>query len=446
MRAFSAALLVVFGGLLMGAGDGGREVEPIERFLSVRTRAFLSLPDAKAAFDALGRAGESRAALAARFAKAAGRDAGPMNVALTAFEAAADGPVTWSLHTRSAADPGMLPAFLVTASTTREGDHLKEASRLLIRDVLAPLLAKRVPVENLMGLPVTHLAGHEGIDVYVAMVEGRFVASSSALLLGQLLMEIQVPTGSGLAGRTGFAGARAEAARKAGGPHGFLLVNDPSAVPFAEEIGLTGATGLLVPTEKGVRDELTLTSKEHGLLARLTKDGRVPGVWAGPGDGVWIGASLTPTGVLGLVLTILPDEYAILTMRLDEVAAGPVELLLRPGRAPLLRMELRDGVDPERAVKPMGRLAKRVGSALLVCADKASLAAAPEARTVEIPAGGARLSARLPLLLELLGRAGAPGRAETAWAFVPSGGRAVTVRSGEAEIGPIGTLIASLFR
>jgi hypothetical protein len=341
-RARSLLIALLLAGAL-SAQEAKRDktlhVIPIEEFLPRATLAFVSVPDGRTALRILERAGEDRKALAARLAKRAGVAAGPLATLLEILAATADGPVTFSLHREFVRGRGVKTQVLVTAATRRRGRALEDAGKNLVRSLLVPMFATEVNGNRLMGVPVVRLRG-EDTELYHTTTRGYLMFSTSSLLLGRVLKEMQSPTGNTLKYTPDWVGATLRAKREKG--EGALFVSDPSVLPWLDTLGATSVAGRLARDGDGFRDEVFLVT-EKGPLAHLGDKGGVPAALSKPGRGrVWIGAALTPRGVLSLLLRSFDRAHAPLMIPVGDVAAGGVEVLLAPSRR-CARVRMRRG-------------------------------------------------------------------------------------------------------
>jgi len=449
-------LLVLLAGLTLAGPAVAKNKRiniPMEEFLPPNTLAYVSLPNANFLEDLLTRAGEDRAAVAKRLV--AGSEVGAESVAtlLEIVQAASDGPVTWSLHRVGLPPrPGVVAAdnlhFLVSLDTVRKGNLLEVVGQDLVRGLLAPVYAKVAKDEELMGFKALHLSG-KGPDLYVVSARGQLFLSSSPLILGRILKEMQSPSGNTLAYDDEFIAARGAAAATAGRrPHGFLWVKDPSLFPAAELLDCRIASGVLVQEEDGYRDEVTVVTDAKSLLRRLSPEGKAPGGWAHQtADGIWIGAALTPQAVQKIAAgSVQPwQEYA--AAGIEKIAAGPVEILLRPGQANLLRIALRPEADTIEVAKVYRDTARVEGRVMIFCEDPKARAAAVAGEEAVIDAPMA-LKAPVARLLDLLGMKGETAGPRTALtATVVSRDLAegsVMFKSGRAEMGLFALIVLSL--
>ncbi len=451
-------LLILLAGLSLAGPAVARDqriIIPMEEYLPRTTLAYVSLPNAGVLKDLLTRGGEDRAAVAKRLV--AGSEVGAESVAtlLEIVQAAADGPVTWSLHWVGLPSLPGTPAsddyhFLVTLDTTQKGKILEVVGQDLVRGLLAPVYAKVAKDEQLMGFTALHLSGKDP-EIYVLYARGQLFLSSSALILGRVLREMQSPSGNTLAHDDEFIAARSAAAATAGGrPHGFLWVKEPSLYPAVAFLDCRRASGVLVQEEDGYRDEVTVVSGAKSMLRRLSPDGKAPGGWARQkADGIWIGATLTPKAVQKIAAESLQDWQEYEANRIEEVAAGPIEILLRPGQANLLRIALRPEADAAEVGRVYGAIARVEGRVMIFCEDPKARAAAVvgEETVVDAP-----LALRAPVarLLDLLGCMGETAGTRTALsATVVSRNLnegAVVFKSGRAEIGLFALIVLSLTR
>ncbi len=455
-RVRTIALLVLLTGLAASgpaAAQNERIIMPMEDFLPRGTLLFVKLPNANVLSDLLTRTGDDRAALAKRLV--AGSAIEPESVAtlLEIVQAAADGPVTLSLHTVGLpARPG-IPAsrtrhFLVTLATRRNGDGLQEVGRELVRGLLAPVFAKKAKEELLTGFPCLHLSG-KGPDLYVVYARGRIFISSSALILGRVLREVTGPTGRTLAYVDEFVAARADAATKAKRkPHGFLWVRDASFFPMPEFFDGRRAGGVLVKTEDGYRDEVTVATGEKSIFRQLTAGGKAPGAWVkSNADGVWMGANLSPRAIQRVAAASMQFWQAQAADGIGDIAAGPMEILLRTGEAPLLRFSLRPEVSLEEVAKKYRNNARVEGRVMIFGEDPKAVAAAEvgEESTFGSPMV---INAKLSRLLSLLGAPGMPDGSRTILTVTPAAGNegAVVVSAGRAETGLFAIIVKALTR
>jgi hypothetical protein len=443
--------IVLFGLLLAGpaAAKDERIVLDLAEFLPRATTVFVTLPNARLLERVLAHTGEKRRALATRLVKGTDLTVDSVSTVFELLVAAADGPVTYSRHVVNLpARPG-IPAtsarpFLITAATRRKGDHLDVTARDLVRDFLAPRYAKQAKDEQLMGFPALHLSG-KGRDLYVATGRGHLFISSSPLILGTVLKEMQSPTGRTLAHVPAYAAAKQAVASRADGEHGFLYVSDPTLLPLGSILGGRAAFGLLQATENGFRDEVTVTLDESSVLSGLAADAKAPAGWSrAGGDGVWFGAVLAPAAVETLAANALQPWNADAARGISDVAAGPVEGLLTPGRAPLFRILLKADADPGNVGETFPSVGRIVGRTLIFSEDPKRRIGAPEA--VEVQAGTPfLLKTSRGRLLAALGVAGAPAGSATALSGTPGSG-GITLTSGGAEVGPFALVVALLFR
>lgn len=452
-RVRTVALFVLLAGLAISgpaAAQNKRILMPMEEYLPKGTLVFVSLPDATALQDLLTRGGEDRAALAKRLV--AGSEIGAESVAtlLEIVQAAVDGPVTWSLHPVGLpARPG-IPAtrerhFLLTLATHHTDDALKEVGRDLVRGLLLPVFAEKAKTEQLTGFPALHLSGKDP-ELYVVTARGHILISSSPLILGRVVRELTGPTGNTLANADEFMAARRAAVKIAKDePYGFLWVNDPTFFPLPEYFDCLRASGILLRTEGGYRDEVTVVTGEKSILRELVTDGKAPGAWAkSRADGTWMGAVLSPAAVKRVAAGSMQIWQASAADGLEDVAAGPMEILLRSGEAPLLRLALRPEVNLEEVAtryRPYGRIEGRV---MIFGEDPKAVAAAAvgEESTFKTPmALGAQISRLLPGNL--------PGPRNTltvAPAIDTESEGAVVIRAGHAESGLFALIVKALTR
>ena len=444
--AFALVVLIA----LPAAAEDRRIVIPIEEFLPPDALAFVTVPDLMTVDEILERAGEGRETLAQRMTAGFKIDAGQVSILFEILAAASDAEAAFSLHPGMA---GARPDFLVAAATARKGDHLEAAFQDLLRGFLIPRFGQQVREEQLGDHKLFHLISADA-NFYLLTTRGFVLASSSPLLLGRVLREMKSPSGKTLAHFARFAAARREAKAAAGGPHGFLYIPDPSRLPLAGRLGLRTATGFIARADGGFRDQVTLRAGLDGLLADLTGK-KVSTSWSDRGgSGAWLTASLTPAGVMRLSQAVLGGPLTPLTAWIQDVAAGPVEVLFRPDAPAVLRIGLGSTVT-DRALGPLMGVSRRQGNALLVSSEPTALntLVAGEAAFLEAagsPPISARMKARTSVLLELLGADTAGASGATVWQFRVAERSdqwvSVEVSAGLAEPGPFCILLASLFR
>ena len=452
------ALLVLLAGLTLAGPAAGQETRiilPLERFLPTNTLAYLSLPDAGALQSLLTLAGENRAALAERLVS--GTEVGAESTAtlLEILQAVVDGPVTWSLHQVTLPGRPGVPGtserhFLVSLASTRKGKDLEEVGRDLVRGLIAPVFASEAQDEQVMGFDALHLSG-KGPDFYVVSARGRLFFSSSALILGRVLKEMRRPSGRTLYNEAEFRAARQAAATTAEErPHGFLWVNDPSLFPAGKLLDCRSASGVLVKEEDGYRDEVTVVTGERSILSGIAPDGKAPAAWArSAGDGIWFGATLTPEAVQRIAADSVQVWHAATAARIGDVAAGPVEVLLEPGRAPLLRIKLRPEADLKEVAGWFEDLARVEGRVMIFCEDPKARAAAKVGEELDF---GAPMGLKAPVarLLDVLGSRGPNAVQQTTLTgTVVSRDMAagkLKFSSGRAELGMFALIALSLTR
>jgi hypothetical protein len=451
-------LLVLLAGLpLTGPAFARNErlVVPMEEFLPAGTLAYVTVPDGDTLQGLLTRAGEDRTTLARRLV--AGSDVAAESAAtlLEIVQAAADGPVTWSLHhvglpARPGAEAGGRRHFLLTFATRGKERNFDEVARDLVRGLLAPAFATQAKEEQLMGFPALHLSG-KGPDLYVVSARGQLFLSSSALILGRVLKELTSPSGKTLAHRHEFIAARGWAGVTAKRqPHGFLWVNDPSFFPRPDLLDCRQATGLLLQEGEDFVDKLAVTVGPKSVLLRIDPGAAAPRAWAKGGEGgIWIGAALAAPTVQRLVAECVQVWQASIAEGIEEIAEGPVELLLRPGNAPLVRLVLREGVNREEAAARYQGHARIDGRVMIFCEDPRAVAAATagdEAAEGKLAA----VTAPQALLLPLLDRAGEGDGKSTSLLIAPfaqtADGGTVTVAAAPGAQGLFALILTSLTR
>ena len=443
--ALLAAVLLVS---LPLAAQEKQSVIPIENYLPAATNLLVSVPDGKAAIDILKRLGDSAEGLASRLAKRPGVDAGVAAARLAELVAAADGPVTFSRH--EIRIPGQRlerPSFLVTFTSISGGaERIEKAAVGFLKDVVVTGPSSSMTGERLMDLTVVHFRNDDG-ELFVANTRGYVLVASNPFLLGLVLREMQSPGVKSLRYRAVF--EEAQAIREEAGPTAGLFWCSKQALPkLLGPLGIRRLAGVLRRDGEGFQDEIRVVAEKHSLLPRLATEGAVPRVWADEAaDGVWIGAAMTPKGVLSAAIAILRPEHVMQAIRIDEVANGAAEFLWRPGRAPAMAMGVTKGADALKVTRPLGDLAtKRSDGSIVVSEEVSSWASAITVGASKPPvdrAGGARLKARVGTLLGLLGREDAPGSATTVIALLKQG-KVVTVSSGRGEVGPIQLVLGAL--
>jgi hypothetical protein len=445
--------------LLLGAAAGARAEEearvltPMENFLPGNVFYFVSVRDSATLLEVLARSGVTPDGLAASLADGSRVAAGSLGVIFEILAAAADGPVTFSLHREVVPGRSSSTPFLVSVSTRRKGDHLKAAGRHLLRGFLAPRYADSVREETIAGMPVLHLSGPDGRQLYTTQAGGFLLVGSSAILLGQVLKEIQSPSVKTLRYVPEFEGALEFATESLGSePDGFLFLRDPLALPGLAPLGVRYAFGVLSRKDGGFLDRAHLRCRPEAPLARLRSGAPVPGAWADMrADHAWIGASLDPAGVRGMVLALMGEGFEPFLGSLAEAAQGEVEALLPEEGAPVLRVRLKPGVDPGADVGMLTGLFRRAGDVLLLSENEEFLARVdPGTHRAWEPGRCGALKAPLPLVLAALGAGDVEDRRRTVWSFEPGPGAGdepeVVVASGTAEVGPVQAAVAALFR
>ena len=132
---------------------------------------------------------------------------------------------------------------------------------------------------------------------------------------------------------------------------------------------------------------------------------------------------------------------------IEKIAAGPVEILLRPGQANLLRIALRPEADTIEVAKVYRDTARVEGRVMIFCEDPKARAAAVAGEEAVIDAPMA-LKAPVARLLDLLGMKGETAGPRTALtATVVSRDLAegsVMFKSGRAEMGLFALIVLSL--
>jgi len=429
------------------AAQEKRAIIPMENFLPSTTQLYVSVPDGGTATKILARLGDSAEGLAGRLARRTGVDAAVATERLAALTAAADGPATFSRHRiRVPGRPVDGRSFLVTLSSTSGQDaRLKDAMSAFLTDVVMAGPESKVTGERLMDLTVLHFR-NATTELYLASTRGFVLVASSPFLMGLVLREMQSPSVKSLRYRGAFKEAQ-QLRDETGSAAGLFWCAKEALPKFLGPLGIKRLAGVLEPAEGGLRDEIRVVPEPHSLLPRIAADGEVPAAWidAGP-DGVWVGASMTPRGVLSMAIAILEPDHVMQAIRIDEVAAGAVEFLWRPGRAPAMAVRVRKDADEKKITRPLGDLAAKRSDGAIVISEEigawpAQLSVTDAGR--QDRTGGARLSARVPTLLGLLGRSDAPGTAKTVFA-IRREGKVVTVSAGHGGVGPIALVLGAL--
>jgi len=305
------------------AAQEKRLVTPIENYLPSTTKLLVSVPDGKAAMTILSRLGDSAEGLAGRLATRPGVSAPNAARRLAELTAAADGPVTFSRHQiRIPGQPYDRPSYLLTFSSNSGAvDRLEKAAVAFVKDVVMAGPKSKMTGERLMDLTVVHFENQDG-ELYLTNTRGFVLVASNPFLLGIVLREMQSPSVKTLRYRAVF--AEAQAIREEAGPAAGLFWCSKEALPkFLRPLGIRRLAGVLRPEGGGLLDEVRVVPEKQSLLLRLAAEGAVPVEWADTvADGVWIGAAMTPKGVLSVAIAILAPGHVIQAMRIDEVANG----------------------------------------------------------------------------------------------------------------------------
>ena len=452
------ALLALLAGLpLTGPAfaRNERRITPMEEFLPKGTLAYVTVPDANTLQELLTRAGEDRATLARRLVAGSEVSAESAATLLEIVQAAADGPVTWSLHHVGLPPrPGVAASstrhFLVTLATRPRDRDFDEVARDLVRGLLAPVFAKEAKEEQIMGFPALHLSG-KGPDLYLVSARGHLFLSTSPLILGRVLKEMTSPSGKTLARRHEFIAARGWAGVTAKRqPHCFLWVNDPTLFPIPELLDIRQASGLMLRMGEDYVDKLAVTVGPKSVLLRMDPGATIPEAWAKGGeDGIWIGTALAAEAVQRVVASCVQVWQASIAAGIEDIAAGPMEILLRPRKAPLVRLVLRGDANLEEAAQRYESHA-RIDDRVMIFSEDPKAVAATAAGTGDVEGKLTAVKAPQAMLLALLGKSGGAGGPGTSLLISPfaqnADGGSVTVSAAPGSQGLFALILQSLTR
>ena len=199
-------------------------------------------------------------------------------------------------------------------------------------------------------------------------------------------------------------------------------------IPIEEFLPPDTSLFVTLPTGRAALNVLARAGEDQAALA--ARLGRIGGAKAN--------AAPARLGV-----ALLPARAATAALGVDDVAAGPTEVLWSPDAGVRIRYPIKEGDDlPPHGFGDLGRIAGRD----LLAADSAeALAAAPAPGEEELADAAGRLRAPLPVLLAAIGVPGGPAGKNVVWR-IRKEEDAVVVTTGRLETGPFAAIFAALTR